>query len=216
MCWSTLRRALALTKGDLALLLPCLTRPPSFNPPQAHSLNLIDWRIATTVLVPNDGLSWEQSLWYTGYQYAGGEAAGRQPVPHRCFCVCSFGQWAALGEGMSRHATAGDTMAQTGRSTARTCWRPSAPPMTAPTASTTATRSPSSASSGSGSTCRAQRPARDRAGRRQQSRMLANRLSHECLPTVNANCVMNAPEQALRASLHMRACAPAELAATAA
>ncbi|KAI3429841.1 hypothetical protein D9Q98_010153 [Chlorella vulgaris] len=36
----------------------------------AHSLNLIDWRIATTVLVPNDGLPWEQSLWHTGYHYA--------------------------------------------------------------------------------------------------------------------------------------------------
>ena len=70
------RRALALIKGGFAPILLCLTRAPSFTPPQAHSLNLIDWRVATTVLVPNDGLSWEQSLWYTGYQYAGGEAAG--------------------------------------------------------------------------------------------------------------------------------------------
>lgn len=42
---------------------------------QIYSANLLDWRIATTVLVPNDGLSWEQSLQSTGYQYAGLGAA---------------------------------------------------------------------------------------------------------------------------------------------
>lgn len=44
--------------------------PHSFFPSQVHSRNLLDWRIGTTVLVPNDGLPWEQSLWHTGYHYA--------------------------------------------------------------------------------------------------------------------------------------------------
>lgn len=35
----------------------------------ACSSNLEDWRIAETVLVPNDGLDWDASLWVTGYQY---------------------------------------------------------------------------------------------------------------------------------------------------
>ncbi|KAL4437386.1 hypothetical protein ABPG75_004525 [Micractinium tetrahymenae] len=35
-----------------------------------HSTDLLSWRIATTVLIPNDGLTWEQSLWMTGYHYA--------------------------------------------------------------------------------------------------------------------------------------------------
>ncbi|PSC68514.1 glycosyl hydrolase [Micractinium conductrix] len=36
----------------------------------AHSPNLRDWRVATTLLVPHDGMPWEESLWKTGYQYA--------------------------------------------------------------------------------------------------------------------------------------------------
>lgn len=34
-----------------------------------YSTNVIDWRIATTVLQPNDGLTWDASLWFTGYEY---------------------------------------------------------------------------------------------------------------------------------------------------
>ncbi|KAL4429835.1 hypothetical protein ABPG77_010952 [Micractinium sp. CCAP 211/92] len=34
-----------------------------------YSNDLLSWRIATTVLLPNDGLTWEQSLWMTGYHY---------------------------------------------------------------------------------------------------------------------------------------------------
>uniref|UniRef100_A0A1D1ZYC9 Exo-alpha-sialidase n=1 Tax=Auxenochlorella protothecoides TaxID=3075 RepID=A0A1D1ZYC9_AUXPR len=40
------------------------------------SQNLVDWRIATTVLVPNDGLDWEASLWFTGYQYVDWQTDG--------------------------------------------------------------------------------------------------------------------------------------------
>ena len=50
-----------------SILLPALL--------QVHSPNLLDWRVATTVLLPNDGLNWEQSLWQTGYQYTGGNTA---------------------------------------------------------------------------------------------------------------------------------------------
>lgn len=42
----------------------------------AFSPNLVDWRIATTVLVPNDGLDWEASLWFTGYQYVDWQTDG--------------------------------------------------------------------------------------------------------------------------------------------
>lgn len=43
---------------------------------QVYSNDLLSWRIATTLLVPNDGLTWEQSLWMTGYHYAGGLCHG--------------------------------------------------------------------------------------------------------------------------------------------
>lgn len=51
-----------------------------------HSTDLLSWRIATTVLVPNDGLTWEQSLWMTGYHYAGRLRWGR------CLTVSPFVQ----------------------------------------------------------------------------------------------------------------------------
>lgn len=35
----------------------------------AYSNNLVDWRVATTILVPDDGLDWDQSLWSTSYMY---------------------------------------------------------------------------------------------------------------------------------------------------
>ena len=35
----------------------------------AYSTNVIDWRIALTVLTPSDGLDWDASLWFTGYEY---------------------------------------------------------------------------------------------------------------------------------------------------
>lgn len=34
-----------------------------------YSENLVDWRTADTLLVPNDGLDWDTSLWKTSYMY---------------------------------------------------------------------------------------------------------------------------------------------------
>jgi hypothetical protein len=66
MCSSGVSQCIAIVESCLpfCVCLPLL--------PQVHSPNLLDWRIATTVLVPSDGRTWEQSLWQTGYQYAGG------------------------------------------------------------------------------------------------------------------------------------------------
>ena len=41
----------------------------------AFSRDLLSWRVAATLLRPNDGLPWEDSLWRTAYQYAGEAAA---------------------------------------------------------------------------------------------------------------------------------------------
>lgn len=35
----------------------------------AYSSNLVDWRVATTILLPDDGLDWNRSLWSTSYMY---------------------------------------------------------------------------------------------------------------------------------------------------
>lgn len=35
------------------------------------SKDLLSWRVAATLLVPNDGLPWDDSLWRTAYQYPG-------------------------------------------------------------------------------------------------------------------------------------------------
>ncbi len=40
-----------------------------------YSKDLLSWRVAATVLVPNDGLPWDDSLWRTAYQYPGVRAA---------------------------------------------------------------------------------------------------------------------------------------------
>ena len=37
----------------------------------AYSKDLLSWRVAATLLVPNDGLPWDDSLWRTAYQYPG-------------------------------------------------------------------------------------------------------------------------------------------------
>ncbi|KAI7837021.1 hypothetical protein COHA_009098 [Chlorella ohadii] len=34
-----------------------------------YSKDLLSWRVAATLLVPNDGLPWDDSLWRTAYQY---------------------------------------------------------------------------------------------------------------------------------------------------
>jgi hypothetical protein len=34
-----------------------------------YSSDLLSWRVAATLLVPNDGLPWDDSLWRTAYQY---------------------------------------------------------------------------------------------------------------------------------------------------
>lgn len=36
-----------------------------------YSKDLLSWRVAATLLVPNDGLPWDDSLWRTAYQYPG-------------------------------------------------------------------------------------------------------------------------------------------------
>lgn len=50
---------------------PVALSPDHRAPPQVYSRDLLLWRIATTVLVPSDGLPWDDSLWRTAYQYAG-------------------------------------------------------------------------------------------------------------------------------------------------
>lgn len=56
-----------------------------------YSANLVDWRIAKTVLVPNDNLTWDQSLLKTGYMYAGARAAYCTVLNDNSICTINWG-----------------------------------------------------------------------------------------------------------------------------
>lgn len=70
----------------------------------AFSRDLLSWRVAATLLRPNDGLPWEESLWRTAYQYAGAfRTAGQtslcctSPTPLTVSCG-----WGGPAEGWGR------------------------------------------------------------------------------------------------------------------